>query len=129
MPNANLLIWICIFGNDINDWGTKKEWPNFNKHQSPTLNFCSIYFIIIIVNCCMLRDKMVSCYIKKLIFFWILCKCHFESFKLTISSVPISFKSNNQKDCIKSCSWFQTFCTIDVSSYENTCSLGEDDEK
>ncbi len=61
MPNANILIWICIFGNDIHGWGTKKEWPTFNRHQSSTLNNCAIYFIIIIMSSCMPTDKMMSC--------------------------------------------------------------------
>ncbi len=36
----------------------------------------------------------------------------------------------NQKECIKSYNWFQTFCTTKHSLfYENTHSLDESDEK
>jgi hypothetical protein len=38
---------------------------------------------------------------------WILCKCHFEFLKLTLSSVSIALKKKtNHKECIKSYNFF-----------------------
>jgi hypothetical protein len=45
----------------IHEWGTRKEWHVFKGLQRTTLDFCLSYIIIVIMDCCMLIDKMMSC--------------------------------------------------------------------
>jgi len=44
----------------IHDWGTKKECLIKKGLQNITLDFCLSYVIIIVVDCCMPIDKMMS---------------------------------------------------------------------
>jgi hypothetical protein len=45
----------------IHNWGTKKECLKFWKLQRTTLNFCLFYIIIVVMDCFMSIDKMMSC--------------------------------------------------------------------
>jgi hypothetical protein len=80
-------------------------------HNS-TLNFYSIYIIINYSELLMSIKKMMS---LKLILkisnsSRILFKCHFESFKLIVSSVSTTFFFKIKRNALKSCNWFQIFC-------------------
>ncbi len=44
----------------IHDWGVKKECLIEKGLQKTTLDFCLSYIIIIVVDCCMSIDKMMS---------------------------------------------------------------------
>jgi hypothetical protein len=44
----------------IHNWGTKKEWLVFKGLQRITLDFCLFYIIIVVMDCCMPIDKMMS---------------------------------------------------------------------
>jgi hypothetical protein len=57
-----------------------------------------------------------------------LCKSPFESFAYLESIVHITtfLYKRTQKKCIKTCYWFQIFCTKENA---NACSLGELDER
>ncbi len=50
-----------IFKRTIHDWGTKKEWPIFKRLQKTTLDFFFNYIIIVVMDCCMPINKMMSC--------------------------------------------------------------------
>jgi hypothetical protein len=50
---------ICIF-KSIHNWGTKKKCLTKKGLQKTTLDFCLSYIIIIVMDCCMLIDKMMS---------------------------------------------------------------------
>jgi hypothetical protein len=45
----------------IHDWGTEKEWHVFKGLQRIILDFCLSYIIIVVVNCCMPINKIMSC--------------------------------------------------------------------
>jgi len=49
---------LCIFGS-IRDWGTKNECLTKKSHMT-ILNFYLFYIIIIVMNCYMPIDKMMS---------------------------------------------------------------------
>lgn len=57
-----------------------------------------------------------------------LCKSPFESFTYlkSIVHITIFLYKGTQKKCIKTCYWFQIFCTKKNAS---ACSLGKLDEK
>jgi len=50
----------CIY-----DWGTKKKCLIEKGLQRTTLDFCLPYIIIIVVDCCLPIDKMMSFLINK----------------------------------------------------------------
>jgi hypothetical protein len=73
-----------MFNGCVHNWGTKKEWPIFKGLQKTTLDLCLSYIIIIVMDCCMLIDKMMSYKTNKNI----LKKFgYYVSFKLIISNV------------------------------------------
>jgi hypothetical protein len=45
----------------IHDWGTKKEWAIFKGLQKTILDFFKFYIIIVVMNCYMPINKMMSC--------------------------------------------------------------------
>jgi hypothetical protein len=49
-----------LFNGCVHNWGTNKERPIFKVLQRRTLDFCLSYIIIIVMDCCMLIDKMMS---------------------------------------------------------------------
>ncbi len=61
MENYNLELK-CNFDDigSIHNWGTKKECLIEKGLQRTTLDFYLFYIIIIVMDCCMLIDKMIS---------------------------------------------------------------------
>jgi hypothetical protein len=52
--------WVTSYLGSIHDWGTKNECLIKKWLQTTTLDFCLSYIIIIIVDCCMPINKMMS---------------------------------------------------------------------
>lgn len=52
---------MCLVKQPMHNLGAKNEWPTFKRLQSPILDFCLIYIIIIVVGCWMSIDEMMSC--------------------------------------------------------------------
>ncbi len=53
------LLGRVIYGS-IHNWGTKKECLIEKGLQRTTLDFCLSFIIIIVMDCCMPIDKMMS---------------------------------------------------------------------
>jgi hypothetical protein len=49
----------------IHNWGTKKKCWSFERLQQTILYFCLSYIFIVVMDCCMPIDKMMSCWINK----------------------------------------------------------------
>jgi hypothetical protein len=49
------------YWGSVHNWGTKNVCLTFQGLQRITLDFCLSHIIVVIVDCCMPINKMISC--------------------------------------------------------------------